>query len=361
MSRLRFSMLLLAVAMLSLTGCGKGGDKDAKGKAEIAFIVNVPAGFWNLAEAGVLAASKEFNIKCEFFIPPDGAEGQKRIMEDLLTRGIKGVAITPIDPDNQQALLNKVAAAAHLITHDSDAPNSNRLYYVGVDNYAAGREAGKLVKEAMPDGGTVMIFVGNLGQMNARQRRQGVIDEVLGRPVQDVNTATFDPNSGELKNDKYTILDTRTDDADTGKVAQQPQDALTRFPELGCMVGLFEYNPPAILNAVRAANRLGKTKIVGFDEASDTLQGISDGHIQGTIAQQPYGYGYESVKILTGLVRNDKSLLPDKKVIYLPPIVVKKEGPDKPTADATGSYTVNAKAFREDVDAKLKSREAAKK
>lgn len=375
MSRFPFAMVLLASLLVALTGCGdKGKDGTAKdgkpagddaylkGKTEIAFVVNVPARFWSIAEAGVLAASKEFKIKTEFFIPQNLQEGQKQILEDLMTRGIKGVAITPIDPDNQQALLNKVAANSFLITHDSDAPKSNRRYYVGVDNYSAGREAGKLVKEALPEGGTVMIFVGNLGQMNARQRRQGVIDELMDRPQQDVNTAVFDPNSGEIKNAKYTILDTRTDDADTAKVAQQPQDALTKYPDLGCMVGLFEYNPPAILNAVKGANRLGKTKIVGFDEADDTLSGITEGHIQGTIAQQPYGYGYESVKILAGLIRDDKKLLPDKNVIYLPPIVVKKDGPDKPTATAgSNGLTVNAKAYRADVTAKLKARDDAKK
>ncbi len=71
--------------------------------------------------------------------------------------------------------------AANFITQDSDAPNTHRLAYVGMDNYLAGRTCGKLVKEAMPEGGEVMIFVGRLGQLNADLRRQGVIDELLDR------------------------------------------------------------------------------------------------------------------------------------------------------------------------------------
>ena len=60
-------------------------------------------------------------------------------------------------------------------------PDSDRLVYIGMNNYDAGRMCGKLVKEAMPEGGEVMIFVGRLGQLNADLRRQGVIDELLDR------------------------------------------------------------------------------------------------------------------------------------------------------------------------------------
>jgi ribose transport system substrate-binding protein len=59
-----------------------------------------------------------------------------------------------------------------------------------MDNYTAGRLCGELIKEAMPEGGSVMIFVGRLGQLNARQRRQGVIDELLER---DHNPDRYDP------------------------------------------------------------------------------------------------------------------------------------------------------------------------
>ena len=101
--------------------------------------------------------------------------------QDALAKGIDGIAISPIDSVNQADLLTEISENTTLITHDSDAPDSKRLCYIGMDNYTAGRECGKLIKEAMPEGGTVMIFVGRLGQANARLRRQGVIDELLDR------------------------------------------------------------------------------------------------------------------------------------------------------------------------------------
>ena len=116
-------------------------------------------------------------------MPPEGAGDQKRMLEELINQGVDGVAVSPINPENQAGILNQVAAATNYITHDSDAPETPRLAYIGMNNYDAGRMCGKVVKEAMPEGGEVMIFVGRLGQLNADLRRQGVIDELLDRPT----------------------------------------------------------------------------------------------------------------------------------------------------------------------------------
>src|SRR5580765_1715155 len=157
--------------------------------------------FWNTAAAGVRAAEKAFGIDCEVLMPPKGIIDQKRMVEGLLARGVDGIAISPIDAKNQVDLLNQAAARCPVITHDSDAPSSKRLCFVGMDNYKAGRAAGRLVKEALPEGGKVMLFVGRLEQLNAQQRRQGVIDELLDRPEQSLSKITYDPPSQPLKGD----------------------------------------------------------------------------------------------------------------------------------------------------------------
>ena len=69
----------------------------------------------------------------------------------------------------------------NLITQDNDAPRTRRKLYLGTDNYEAGKAVGKLVKEAMPEGGTIAIFVGQPDPINAKERRQGVLDELAGK------------------------------------------------------------------------------------------------------------------------------------------------------------------------------------
>src|SRR5262249_3513090 len=148
------------------------------------------------------------------------------------------------------------------------APQSKRLCYVGMDNYEAGLMCGQLVRKAIPAGGEVMIFVGRLGQANARLRRQGVIDAGLGRKP---DRTRSDPVGGGLKEGKYTVPGTELDGGDNDKARQRAQEAIINPPNLACMVGLFAYNPPILLDEVRRAQKLKKIKIVGFDEDDATL------------------------------------------------------------------------------------------
>lgn len=234
----------------------KAGEGDAEfqdGRTSVAYVTNGIDPFWTVAAAGAKAAARELDVNVLLRFPPKGVGDQKSMLEGLLVQdSVSGVAVSPIDPENQAEILNQIGDAKHYITQDSDAPNSNRLAYIGMNNYDAGRMAGQLVKEALPDGGTVMIFVGRLGQLNAEQRRQGLIDELLDRSK---DPTRRDPNDGEIQGDKFTILGTKLDNFDKAKAKQNAQDAISKYPELGCMVGLFAYNPPLCLQAIREAGR----------------------------------------------------------------------------------------------------------
>jgi ribose transport system substrate-binding protein len=289
----------------------------------VAYVTNGIDPFWTIAEAGAKAAAEEFNVICEVRMPPDGLPDQIRMIEALLSNAIDGIAISPIDAANQVGFINEAAARTNVITHDSDAPGANRLCFIGMDNYKAGRECGKLIKEVMPDGGSVMIFVGRLEQLNAQQRRQGVIDELLDRPTPE--EPTYDPINFATTDGTYTIAGTRTDDFNYAKAKSNAEDTIAGYAGLGCMVGLFAYNTPACLAAVREAGKTGAIKLASFDEAPATLEGIASGEVHGTISQQPYLYGYHSIRILAGLARGDQSVLPEDDFLEIEVVVVRKD------------------------------------
>lgn len=165
---------------------GEAASKAPKpvSQKRFAFIINMVDPFWTYAEAGCFQAQQEFNVIADFLAPQTASvEEQNRIIETVLQQDYDGVAISPLDPANQTQILNTIAEKLPLLCHDSDAPNSKRRFYLGTDNYTAGRMLGKLVKERMPQGGKVMLFVGNVDMLNAQQRRQGVIDELNGTPA----------------------------------------------------------------------------------------------------------------------------------------------------------------------------------
>lgn len=161
---------------------GEAGKNEPKkeGVPKFAFITNVADPFWSHAQAGCYAAEKDFGIAADFEMNSAGdVAGQNKILENVLGKGdYAGIAISSLNPANQTEVLNDAAAKLPLICHDSDAPESDRLFYLGTNNYEAGRELGKLVKAAMPEGGKIMIYVGKIDQLNAQQRRDGLIDEL---------------------------------------------------------------------------------------------------------------------------------------------------------------------------------------
>lgn len=295
---------------------------EGEGKPTVAYVTNGIASFWVIAEAGARAAGETFDAQVEIRMPPEGVADQKRMLEELLTLDVDGIAVSPIDPENQTDILNTCAEQTNLITQDSDAPKSRRICYIGMSNYDAGRMCGELVRDAMPDGGELMIFVGRIEQDNARLRRQGLIDELMNRSH---DPSRYDEPGRVIEGNGFTILGTRTDGFDFGKAKSLAEDALTAHPNLRLMVGLFAYNPPHILEALRSAGKLGQVQVVGFDEADETLQAIQDGHCFGTVVQDPYRYGYESVRILAALARGDQSVLPEGGFLDIPARKITRE------------------------------------
>jgi ribose transport system substrate-binding protein len=299
--------VLLLVACASKT---ESGNKEASKQLKLAFVTNNSADFWTMARRGVEKADEELaDVSAEFRLTSDGtAAEQKRIIDDLMTKGVDGIAISPVDPENQTYLINDVAKRALVFTQDSDAPNSDRACYVGTDNVAAGRQAGQLIKEVLPEGGKIMLFVGKLDARNAQDRIQGIKEAIKDTNIQ--------------------IIDTRTDDTDTVRAKSNVADALAKHSDLKGLVGLWSYNGPAILNAVKDANKVGQIKIVTFDEADETLGGIRDGAIYGTVVQQPFEFGYQAIKLMTQALKGDKSFIPSNKQIIIPTMVINKSNVD---------------------------------
>jgi ribose transport system substrate-binding protein len=307
--KILFRSALICVCLLLIAGCKGGGNSQGGGGSSkrLAFVTNNASDFWTIARKGTEKADTEFDdLTVEFKIPADGtAAEQKRIIDDLMAKGVDGIAISPVDPENQTQLINDTAKRVLVVTQDSDAPKSDRAFYVGTDNIAAGRQAGSLIKEALPQGGKIMIFVGKLDARNAQERLQGIKETLQGSNVE--------------------IIDVRTDDTDRVRAKSNVADTLVRYPEIGALVGLWSYNGPAIVNAVREGNKTGQVKIIAFDEEDETLAGIKDGAIYATVVQQPYEFGYQAIKLMRLYLQGDKSGIPAGKQIFVPTLVIKRD------------------------------------
>ena len=305
---------LICVCLVLVTSCtnntGPANSGTAGGNLRLAFVTNNTSDFWTIARKGTEKADNELNdVTVEFRIPSDGtAAEQKRLLDDLLAKGVEGIAVSPVDPDNQTQALNETAKRTLVVTQDSDAPKSDRAFYVGTDNVAAGRVAGGLIKEALPQGGKIMLFVGKLDARNAQERAQGIRETLQGSNIE--------------------ILDIRTDDTDRVRAKSNVSDTLVRHPDVAALVGLWSYNGPAILNAVQDANKAGQVKIIAFDEEDETLSGVKKGAIYATVVQQPFEFGYQAIKLMREFLRGDKASIPASKQVFIPTLVIKRDNVD---------------------------------
>ncbi len=336
MNTLSRSLLAAGAAICLLSGCGDGGKgKPSDDKPSIAFITNNPDPWWNMAEAGARAAEAKVKFEVLFRKPADSTPAaQKEEVENAINAGAKAVAVSVIDPKNQSAFLDQVAGKAHVLAVDNDAPKSKRVAYIGTDNYAAGRAVGKLVKEALGEkGGTVAIFVGRLDSLNARQRRQGVIDELFGNPALTDPNEFKDTPDGESKG-IYKLHESTFTDQPVGRAEAltKAENFINALPEGNvCMVGLWAYNPPACLAAaskVKDAAKRARISIVGFDEDPATLDGITAGTVHGTVVQDPYEFGYQAVMMMAALSSGQKDKLPAGGIVHVPYRVIQKDDGD---------------------------------
>jgi ribose transport system substrate-binding protein len=326
----RLIVLLIIIIALIFVGYAAGWFQP---RPKVALVTASQGAYWDLIIKGAQSAADQKNVNLAIVQSKGDEPSQTQAIKNLVGRGFNGVAISPNDPQRQAAALAEIAAEADLVTFDSDSNVSRRLCFIGTDNYDAGRMAGQQIRQAVPDGGDVILCIGSLDKENGQRRRQGVIDELMertferNREMDAVDKPIKDPRS------KYTIVATLVDGIDSTKAQQMAAEALGKYPNVKCFAGLFAYSTPAILSALKDGGKLGKVQVVGFDTYDATLAGIDDGSVAATIMQDPFNIGYESVRVLADAARGERHALPLFQQFYLACDAVKKENLAQTRAD----------------------------
>ena len=282
----------------------------AQEKPALAFVVNAASDFWKLSEAGVKAAQAELpGYELQFRYPAQGTAAlQNALMDDLVAAGTDAIMISSVDPKTSIDAFNRIAAQIPLFTTDSDAPDSNRIAYLGSSNTAAGIQAGEIAVGALPDGGKCMGFVGFLGADNAVERIAGFRQAVEGKGIE--------------------LVDVRGDDVDFARARSNVDDVLAAMPDITCMVGFYSYNPPKIYEALQAAGKLGEITVIAFDEDPITLGAVREGSFAGTVVQDPYQWGYQGMHLMAKYLEGDRSGIPADGLIIVPTKVISKDNVD---------------------------------
>jgi ribose transport system substrate-binding protein len=270
---------------------------DDPSNLKLAFVTNNASEFWKIAAAGVHKYEKEAGVQVEIKLPTTGkTDEQNRILENLASQGYNGIAVSVITPKDQVGAINRIAKGTNLITFDSDCAKSNRILYIGTNNFTAGQTLGAQIVKMLPNGGKMAVFVGSLSADNAAQRLSGIENAIKGHNIE--------------------IVAKKEDATDRAKARSNVEDVINAYNDLNLVTGLYSYNGPAIAAALDSTGKKGKILAAVFDEEQGTLDGIRSGTIQVTCVQKPFQFGYLAAKWMTELAKNGDSVkLPEGGLI----------------------------------------------
>ena len=273
--------------------------------------------FFDLTRDGCEARAKELgNVTCLYIGPVEHeATTQAQIIEDLITQGVDGLAISVSDIAAATTVIDRATdAGIAVITFDSDAPDSTRTAYVGTDNKLFGVDLGKLLLQVAPDGGTYGIISGGAAAPNLALRVDGVREALAGSNWTEV------PGSPTFSNDDIALA------------VQQMGDLKTANPDISAIVpvgGWPMFAPDGWKNFVdqyKADVDSGALALVVADTLPQQLQLLSEGYAHGLVGQRPYEMGQKSMDTLLA-IKNGETV---EEIIYT--------GNDVVTADNVADF-----------------------
>lgn len=232
--------------------------------------------------------------------------GEVQIVQDLISKGVAGIAISPSNAPAMANMLKAAAPTMPIITVDADLlpeDKALRKTYFGTNNYDMGVGMATELMKLKPEGGTVCLQLGNVAAANINERAAGFRDTIAGAK----GTEKLANTNGWTEADgcpTYT-----NDDIPTAN--QQMADVFTAQPDLDAFVlvgGWAQFGPQAYAqNTDQVMDRL-KSKdliIIAGDTLPPQTQAFREGRSHFQIGQRPYQMGNEAPDILISLIKGE--------------------------------------------------------
>lgn len=279
------SLMLLLVPLLS---CGSQHGSD-----ERYFFVttNVKLPYWQSAGAGFIQEAKQWKLRADF-VGPDTYDPKAELAEFRKAVEAKpsGILVSAADVVLLKDDIDKaIAAGIPVLTVDSDAPSSKRLFFIGTNNYQAGVSGGQRLAKELQDKGNVVVFT-MPEQANLQDRLRGYRD-ALEAHAQIKITQVID-----IKGDPRVAFDT------TNQILGKEKDKVNAFVCLEAQAG-------KEVATVLDGNKVTGKVILAMDTDPETLDWIKKGVIAATISQKPYTMANVGLRMLDDLYHHKPAAL----------------------------------------------------
>jgi ribose transport system substrate-binding protein len=278
-----YSLLCLAAFVVPLINCGSAHDSD---EHYIFVAANVQVPYWQAAAAGFSKAGEQMKVQSSFVGPNTyDPKAERDALREAVQKKPTGILLAVTDPALLKDDIDKaIAAGIPLITLDSDAPGSKRLFFIGTNNYQAGLTGGQRLAQELKGKGNVVVFT-MPEQRNMQDRLRGYRDALERQSGIKVTRVV------DIQGDPRIAFDTTT------QIVGKERDKVDAFV---CLEAQSGKEVAGVLNSYHVTGKV----VMAMDTDPETLDWIQKGMIAGTIAQKPYTMAFVGLQMLDGLDHN---------------------------------------------------------
>lgn len=275
------SAVALAAMLLQLTGC------TAHSKSERYYLIsnNLKLQYWKTVNQGFAAAAAEYHVTADLRGPDNfDIAAELDELRKVIASKPAGILISAADAASFREDINSaVQANIPVITVDSDAPTSSRLYFIGTNNLQAGHLGGQRMVDKLGANGGNVVFFTNAGQPNLEERLKGYNEVFADHPkikVVDVFDIKGSADSAFDQTERY--------------LSKTGADKISGFICLEASSG------KGVAEVLKRHNATDRT-LIAMDIDSDTIGLIKGGQMEATVSQKPYTMGYIGLKSLADI------------------------------------------------------------
>jgi ribose transport system substrate-binding protein len=288
---------LAAAALAATVAPGSKASPQAPQTAKKTYTFYLVAGitsdaFYLTMRRGAQAAAKKLgNVKVVFTGSPAAFSPNTQIpfLNGAIARKPDAILIAPTD---KTALIGPIQRAINagipVATVDTFITKPIAFTNISTDNPAGGRKAADALARAIGKSGEVAAISVNPGISTTDQRRDGFANRLKKYP-------------------KIRYWGVQYCNDDQTKASNQTTALLNAHPKLKGMFAMNVVSGNGVTQAVKAAGKAGKVKLVEFDAGPPQVQALKAGTIDALIAQYPYGIGQLAVRLAYKYVTGHKA------------------------------------------------------
>jgi ribose transport system substrate-binding protein len=280
--------LALTVLLIAALSCGAAHESD---EYYVLVSANLQVPYWQAAGAGFSKAAGQFKVRYEFAGPQTyDPKAERDALDDAVRKKATGILVAVTDANLLKDSIDKaVAAGIPVITIDSDAPASKRLFFIGTNNYQAGFTGGQRLAQELKGRGNVVVF-SMPDQINLQDRLRGYRDALDRTPGIKITRVV------DIQGDPRIAFDTTT------QIIGKEKDKVDAFV---CLEAQSGKEVTGVLSSYHVSGKI----VVAMDTDPETLESIQKGGIAATIAQKPYTMAFVGLQMLDNLYHHKPSVM----------------------------------------------------